>query len=131
MKGAVLAGYEYSRPAPCHLVTVRLGDSAGMKGRYIPAEGCNHVLSPVCLNHLPLPSGCTHFSTAGVMNGCPWSCQPHKLSTVCQRGVMSQPFAIRRENGSLMALRKFDVPENQPDGDSGVLTAKQGRGLAP
>ena len=85
MKAAVLGGCQYSRPAPCHLVTVGSGDSAGMKGRCIPAEVCNHVLSPVCLNHLPLPSGCTHFSTAGVMNSCPWSCQPHKLSTVCHR----------------------------------------------
>lgn len=81
------------------------------------AEGCNHVLSPalstVCLNHLPLsiwPNTFLHCWNGELL---PVSCQPHKLSMLGQRGAMPQPFAIRRENGRLMALRRFSVAEDQ------------------
>lgn len=78
------------------------------------AEGCNRVLSPalstVCLSHLPLS---IWPNTVGAVSRYHWSYPPHKLPMVGQRGAMSKPSAIRRENGRLIALRTLFVAENQ------------------
>ena len=92
----------------------RAGGSVGGGGRPSTSPA-----APGLTHHCPLPA---LFSAAAR------PCQPHELSPVGQRGVVSQGFAIHRESGRLLTPRRLLVAGGQPDGDPGEVTARQGWG---